>query len=305
MSRVSPIEDIAGELMQGAIDMHLHVNPHLAPQNHALHAVDLARACKEVGMKAVAIKDVGFPTTASAYFANRLVPGFQTCGSLVMNLVCGGINSRAVRAAIEHGDGARIIYFPTGDTLHHVIAREKIQYRAVNVPVDRTEAITILQNGELTAETVEVIRIIAEADVCLATGHLSAEETLQLVPKAREMGVRKMLILHPMWPMIGFRPEQLHELNRYGVFFEFDFCLCLPLMQFIHCEATIDPRDMLVMMRQLGVDRCVMSTDTGQTYAPPPPSAMKYFISVMLKCGATPDEIRQMVQTNPSMLLGV
>jgi len=307
MAHTSNVENIdlqALELLHGAVDLHVHANPHIAPQNHMLDAIELARMARDAGMAGMAIKDVTFPTIGTAYLVNKVVPGFRVFGSLVMNLVCGGVNPRAVFAAVNHAEGAKLIYFPTGDTLHHTIARERINYTGVNLPTSREQAITIVKDGKLTDETKDVLRIIAAADVCLVTGHLSPAETLILVAEAVSYGVKKILILHPMWQMIGFTRQQLAELRKFPVFFEFEFGLCLPIMQFIHSESQVDPREMLKTMREIGVEKCVMTTDTGQAYAPSPVAAMKYFIAVMLKCGATKDEIIAMTRKNPSALVG-
>ncbi|HEV8307060.1 MAG TPA: DUF6282 family protein [Methylomirabilota bacterium] len=43
------------ELLRGAIDVHVHANPHLFPQNHAQDVVALATQAKEAGMRALAI----------------------------------------------------------------------------------------------------------------------------------------------------------------------------------------------------------------------------------------------------------
>jgi len=295
----------AAELLQGAIDMHVHANPHVSPENHMADAVDLARAARDAGMKAMVIKDVTFPTTNTAYLVNKSVSGFRVFGSIVMNLVCGGINPRAVKVAVNHGDGAKVVYFPTGDTLHHVIARERITYTGVNLPVTREQAISVVKNGNLTPETIEVLQIIADADVCMVTGHLSPEETLTLVPRAIDIGVRRIIVLHTMWQMIGFTAEHIRELKKYDVMFEFEFGLCLPIMQFIHSEPTVDPRRMLQTMREIGVEKCIMTTDTGQAYAPSPAATMKYFIAVLLKCGARKEEIERMVRRNPAQLLNL
>ncbi len=297
------LDVLAGELLRGAIDMHVHANPHVASHHHMGDAVEIAQAARNMGMKGMVLKDTSFPTTATAYFANKCVPGFHTFGSIVLNLVCGGINPRAVAVAVEHGAGAKLVYFPTGDSLHHALAREKIQYTGINLPVAREQAITILRDGQLTPETLEVIRVIADANVCLVTGHLSARETVRLVPEALTRGVKKIIVLHTMWQMIGFTADDLKKLSTYPVYFEFEFGISLPLMQFIHCETPVNPRRMLEVMREIGVHKCIMTTDSGQAYAPSPPAAMKYFIAVMLRCGATEDEVRQMVAVNPAKLL--
>ncbi len=299
------IDEQAAELLHGTIDMHVHANPHVSAENHMLDAIEIAKLARDAGMRAMVIKDVTFPNTGTAYLVNKIVPGFRMFSSLVMNLVCGGINPRAVSVAVNHGDGAKIIYFPTGDALHHVIDREKINYTGINLPLTRDEAITVTKDGKITKETLEVLEIIAGADVCLATAHVSPEETLTVVPKAMEMGVKKILISHTMWRMLGFTKDHLDELKKYDVFFEFEFQLCLPLMQFIHEESQVNPNDIIKTMRAVGIERSVMNTDTGQAYAPSPSAAMKYFIAVLLKCGVKGEEITQMAGRNPATLLGI
>src|SRR5205085_1336040 len=115
----------ATELMIGGIDVHIHANPHVFPQSHAQDVIALARQAHEAGMRALVIKDIGFATTGTAYVATRLGPGIPVYGAHVMNLATGGINPRAVWVALNHGDGARVIHFPTGDSRNHFNYRKR------------------------------------------------------------------------------------------------------------------------------------------------------------------------------------
>jgi hypothetical protein len=58
-------------------------------------------------------------------------------------------------------------------------------------------------------------------------------------------------------------------------------------------------------MRAVGPENCIMSTDFGQIFNPPPVEGMRMYIENMLRCGITEDEITQMVKKNPARALGL
>ena len=51
-------------------------------------------------------------------------------------------------------------------------------------------------NGQVLPEVVKVMEICAEADIIFATGHASSEESITLVRKAHEVGVKRIVITH-------------------------------------------------------------------------------------------------------------
>ena len=218
-------DQLSQELMNNSIDMHIHGNPHVQPENHMADVFEFARNARDFGMKALVFKDVSFPTMSTAYLVKKTVPGIQVFGSLVLNLSCGGINIFAINAAIEHVEKPKVIWFPTGDALHHVEERAKINYKGINPQISVDEAISIVENGEITLETENVLEQIFKNDICLATGHLFPNETMKLVERANKIGIKKIMITHSMWKMIGFNLDQLKHLTKLGAFLEFDLQL--------------------------------------------------------------------------------
>lgn len=293
----------AGMLLRGAIDLHCHVNPHYRPEIHSQTALAYAEQARNAGMRAIVLKDVGPPTTGTAAVVNSLVQGIEVYGSLVMNLCNGGINPAAVARCLEHGDGARIIFFPTGDTLNHTLYREKF-YAGVNPPTPKEKAIAILRDGKLLPEVHEVIDLVAAADRCLATAHLSPPEILALVEAARSRGVRKILVSHALWKMVGLSLDQIRTLVEMGALIEVEAGLTMPFMWFIHGEPPLDPRQAVALIRSLGAESVVVSTDLGQAYSPVPVEGYRMFLAALLKCGVTPAEIEGMACRNPARLLG-
>lgn len=293
-----------GELMRGAIDVHVHANPHIFPQNHVQDVIALAAEAKEAGMRALIVKDVGVPTTGAAYVVSRLGSGIPVYGSYVMNLANGGINPRGVLVALNHGDGAKVVYFPTGDTRNHFRYRQKY-YAGINLPVTEEQSITVLRDGRLIPEVREVIALVKEYNACLASAHLAAQETHAVVKEAKAQGLERIIISHARWAMTGLSIEDLREFARLGCFIEFEFGLMMPFMYFIHGEPPADPREYVAAMRGVGPEQCFISSDLGQLYSPSPVEGLRSYVAILLKCGMSAKEIQMMLQRNPARILGL
>jgi len=292
------------ELLRGAIDVHVHTNPHLLPQNIAQDVVALAAQAKEAGMRALAIKDVGVPTTGAAYVVTRLGPGIPVYGSYVMNLANGGLNPRGVQVALTHGDGAKIIYFPTGDTLNHVRYRKRF-YAGINLPLPEEQAVTAMKDGRLVPEVREIIALVKEHDASLATAHLSAAESHAVVREARNQGLRRIIVSHAKWAMTGLTLEDLKDFAGQGCLVELEASLMMPIMYFVHGEAPADPRDIAATMRAVGPEHCLMDSDLGQLYSPLPVEGLRTYVAMLLKCGLSAKEIEVMLHRNPARILGL
>lgn len=68
----------------------------------------------------------------------------------------------------------------------------------------------------LLPEALEVLDLVAKADRCLATAHLSPSEILPLLEEARARGVRRIIISHALWRMVGLTRDQLRSLVTLG-----------------------------------------------------------------------------------------
>jgi Family of unknown function (DUF6282) len=304
MTLAAPASQEVDELMVGAIDVHIHSNPHTFPQIHAQDMIGLAHQAHQAGMRAMIVKDIGPTTTGAAYIISRTGPGIPIYGAHVMNLATGGINPRGVAIALQHGDGAKVIHFPTGDTLNHFNYRKKF-YAGVNLPLTEEQAITVFKDGQLIPEVKEVISLIKEHGAFLATSHLSAEETHAVVKAAKDQGLDRIIISHARWAMTGLKLDDLKHFASLGCLVEFEYCLLTALMHFVHGEAPQDPRETVKTIKEVGVDRCFISSDLGQLYSPLPVDGMRTFVAVLRRCGMTADEIRIMFHRNPAEIAGL
>jgi len=296
--------DQVNELMVGGIDVHIHTNPHTFPDIHAQDIIGLAQQAHQAGMRALVVKDIGVSTTGSTYVITRLGPGIPIYGAHVMNLATGGINPRGVWIALNHGDGAKVIHFPTGDTLNHVQYR-KAFYAGVNPPIADELAITAVRDGKVLPEVKEVIDLIKQKGAFLATSHLSAAESHLVVKQAKEQGLDNIIISHAMWAMTRLTLEDLKHFASLGCLIEFEYCLMAPLMNFVHGEPTADPRNIVKAMKEVGIQSSFISSDLGQIYSPLPVDGMRTYISILQRCGVSDDDIKIMFHRNPARISGL
>ncbi len=289
-SRVDPT--LVDELMQGAIDTHVHAAPDLVARK--MDDVGLVREVAAAGMAGYVSKNHQVPTAGQAALASQLQPGVRVYGSIVLNAAVGGINPEAVQVAL--GLGARIVWLPTIGAEHHQeLALTSERARRVGGGTKAAPVRVVEDNGRLVPALYDVFDLVRDANAVLETGHLSVEEIVAIARQARARGVRVM-ITHPESALVEMPGEVQEELAGIGCFFE-------------HCygnmvgQWTASPEQMAANIRIAGVECCVMATDFGQAANPTPPEGLRSFITVMLEQGLSAVEVRRMVSENPRSLL--
>ena len=192
------------ELMQGAIDLHIHSAPSLFPR--LVDHVEVAEGARKMGMRAVVLKCHHGYTSDRMHFVRKMVSGIDMYGGVVLNNAVGGINPFAVEAAISYG--AKVVWFPTLSAKNHLdqmgapefgsSMSQKKKRKTIEKPI------TVLdEKGGLIPEVYEVIDLIAEHDILLATGHLSIPEARLVIKAAKERGVRRIEVQHPEYIING------------------------------------------------------------------------------------------------------
>ena len=242
-----------------------------------------------VGMKGVLLKSHHTLTSDRAWLVRQIEPNFEVFGSQVLNIPStGGLNPAAVETAI--GFGAKEIFMPTISAAHF------LRYKGE----DPRKGITILRkNGGLLPEVLQILDLIADANIILGTGHLSVDECRELVDVARKTGVRKILVTHPEWKPTRMPIEVQAELAGKGA-----------MMEHCHYATTtiggeLDPQEIAAQIRAVGAEHCVMATDHGNKLIPDPIEGMNTYVEEMTKAGISMTEIEKMTKENPKMLLGI
>ncbi len=289
----------ASELMQSAIDTHVHFKPESVTEYRVKHDVlEVVTSARDMGMRALVLKNQTFPSVGIAYLMNKLVEGIKIYGSIVLNKSVGGINPFAVEKAVVMGEGTpgefcKVVWMPTGSST------TDIEYYGKR----KAEAVPILREGRLIPEVKEILKMIAENKLVLATGHLNVNECMALIDQALCTGVMKIVLTHPhnVVPYIGI-PRQL-EFAAKGVLIEYCYVVCtqyyLKKYNFV-----ITPARIAMDIKHVGAENAIIVTDCGLDPGtnPNPAEAMKIFIEDLLGNGVTMEEIKTM-QRNAAKLL--
>jgi microsomal dipeptidase-like Zn-dependent dipeptidase len=281
-------------LITGAIDTHIHIGPE-SRLTRKQDALQLAKTAKETGMRAIMMKNREYGTAALASLVQGLVPEVGVFGSYTMDNEAGGLNPGAVLAWIKMG--ARYIWMPTATAANS--KGKVLRSRKLDLP---GEGITILEKGKLKPVVHEILKIVADNDVTLGTGHISPEEHFALVEEALKAGVKRVVLTHihcDQLTEVILTNEQIVKLVKMGAMVECCYWAC---------HNNIYNTDIKVMadaIKLIGPQHCVMATDFGQADNPVAAEGLEMFIKAMLENGIAEKDIETMVKKNPAKLLKI
>lgn len=290
------VSELAQQLLVGAIDLHVHTGPDVFPR--LVSDVEAARQARDAGMRAILIKSHVTITADRAKIATE-VTGFPVYGGVALNLPVGGINPHAVEMAIRMG--AKEVWMPTIHAAAYLACSGHVpMFKQVLRPGLR--GLSVLDGeGNILPEVDEVLDLVAKNDVALATGYLSVRESMKLVERARALGVKTIIVTHPLATFVNFTiSDMLEILEKRATMLEHNINDTTP--QIAH---PIEPIKIAQAIKAVGAHRSIMATDGGQVINPPPVEMMKRFVELMLGFGGSEEEIRVMVAENPARVLGL
>jgi len=240
-------------------------------------------------MRGVALKSKDYPTQPYAYLGKQQFPDLEPLGALCLDHDVGGMNPDAVKTSGRLG--ARVVWLPTFSSTMDMglVGRADMGISCFD------------REGELSKDTIAVLEQIKRYDMVLATGHISNEETMAVVRKAKDMEMKRIIITHPITAHRGGTPtmDMMKEYASMGCYIEHSLIGLMPRTQAITGEELADA------IRELGPQHCIMSSDFGQLWNPPPAYGMKMFVAMMLAQGLTDEEVEVMVKTNPASVSGL
>jgi hypothetical protein len=286
-------------VLRDGIDMHAHTAPALF--RRPWDDMELAKIAREYRMRGMVLKDHDASTTARAYYVGKEYRDVDAFGSIVLNRSVGGINPHVVEAAIHYG--AKMVFFPSNHSKWHSEFFGISDYPQLGRPQTQLSGpgVTVLgDDGKLTAEALKVIDIVADADVCLATGHLSLEEIRQVVDAANERGVKRVVVTHANWALCRLELDVQRELIANGAYLEYVAVSCVSPIFYEQ-----SPAELAEWITDIGSDRLVLSSDLGQVAGPPHPEGIRELIAALLDLGVPSDDLERMVKENPVHLLGI
>ena len=276
--------------LQGIVDTHTHGDPDSSARS--IDVLDLARIAKAAGMRAIVLKNHYAPTVQAAYLVSQIVPGIQIFGAIALDRAVGGVNPEAVRqAAAFKGKKLRVVWMPTFDS------ENDVTFSKQNRPFA-----SVQRDGKLLPETMEVLKIIARENIVLATGHSSAAEDLLLVREAKKLGINHIIVTHPLAKAQHMTIPEMQEAAKMGAYIELCGASLLPTQD---PNGKIPVEVYVNVIRSVGADHVILSSDLGQAINPVHTDGWKLFLDILRKKGISDKELDTMDKTNPAALLGL
>jgi hypothetical protein len=273
-------------ILEGALDIHVHFGPDPKVERRA-GAVEIALQARDLGMQGVVLKSHEYPTHPVAATTSDLINDVTVLGGIALDEEVGGLNVSAVKATANMG--GRIVWMPTYS------AKTDRETKGLD------GGITLLDSsGSLVSEVHSILEVIKSHDMVLATGHISTAESKALVSEARNMGIERVVVTHgtTMSFWTGMTVEDMKELAGMGAYIEHCLHVVMPTTH------RLDPKDLAKTIKEIGPEKCILSTDFGQDFHPMPGEGMRMGIATMLRSGLEEVEVGMLVKDNPSRLMG-
>jgi len=278
--------------LKGIIDMHVHSAPDI--RERAYTDIELMEAGIKVGARALVIKSHHGTTMNRAFLVNEFNKiihhgdnDFTLFGSITLNYAIGGLNPVAVETGLKMG--AKVVWLPTIHAANHLAKNGK------------TGGIECVRDGKVVEPLKNIIKLIKDYDVVLGTGHLSPAEIFVVVEQAKALGLDKIVVTHPEFHIVGMSHEdQVKIVKDYNVFLE--RCYAQPMGGGVYKSNLADN---LEIIREVGYQNILISTDGGQVENPLWQLALEEYLQYMSDRGVSDEQLDVMTRKIPAMLLGL
>lgn len=283
----------AWDLLDGAIDVHVHTAPDLIDRWGT--DLDLARAVRDAGMAGAVVKSHVVPTVARAAAVTESLGEDLLAGGIALNGSVGGLNPDAVEAALELG--AEIVWLPTAwSATHAAQARAAGTDRFIGQRVPGPdEQLTVLSDDGLHPAVGRIVDLVADADAVLGTGHVGPDGVAAVVDACADAGAT-CLVNHPFFRVVDLPIETQVRLADRGAIMEY-------------CGYAVESTDghsparVVDAVEAVGPDRALLATDFGQASNPPVEGLARY-AGALASAGLAESTLRTLLSETPHDLLG-
>lgn len=295
------------KLIEVSWDLHVHVGPDILPRKY--NVASLAEE-EEDKIQGIVVKSHAFPTQPAVSAEEGRHRKLKLVGSITLNNFVGGINPDAVIAsAVIHTGLPCIVWLPTIHAQNHYdkckgnyeippdwikdtnfITREKKEVTPIKI-VDK--------KGRLVPEAMTVLTTVKKTGCIIATGHLSWEEAAILTEKALKKGI-KVILTHATGRDIVMPLDVQKDLADKGAFVEY----CYVFWRDRDNPEDYPPEETTNNIKEIGVEQCIITSDTGQLGNPSPSACLKEWVKLLGSHGLREDHFYQMLVENPKRILG-
>lgn len=291
-------EQDVDELLWHAIDCHTHGGSD--PMERLLLEDDIGIDYTNAGMRAMVVKTWYTPSASRNALVQKYVNRYAEerglrptlCyGGVVLNYSMGGFNPEAVKKCLGF-PGMKYVWMPMVDSYHH--------RRVVYDDWSGFGLSFLDENRKVIPAMQEILRIIADNDLVLASGHYPYVDTAVLVEEARRVGVNRIEIIHPA------HIHSKHTIAEMKLQAERGAKLMLSglgTMAFPLHES--GPLYAARIVKEVGAENLIYGSDFGQLQNFPHIVANRWMAKLLLAYGVTKEEIRQVFQVTGARLLGL
>jgi hypothetical protein len=288
----------ADNLLEGAVDLHVHPSP--SPYPRRVDPIGAAEAAAEAGMRAIVLKSHHSDTAMLIAALHERGLGEIDCevyGGVVLNSQVGGINPHAVSLSLAMG--GRVVWLPTISSPAHLASTGHFPTATVELleeePIDVWGA-----DGELTAELATIVGLIADADAVLASGHVPPRSIVAAFEAAREAGVRRLVVNHPNF-IVDVGSEDARRLIDLGAYIEHEVSMYDESSRF-HAFGLETLEEWIELA---GPQRTILASDLGQSNNPLPPESLERIAERLVANGLGEGDVQSLLATNPARVLGL
>jgi hypothetical protein len=281
------------DVLIGTVDMHMHTKPDVL--DRSVTDIEAARQAQKCKMKAILIKCHETITGDRAQIAQEIT-GFPVFGGIALNHPTGGLNIHAVRTALDMK--CKVVWMPTVHAVQYLKHVSSVPSFAKRIPKGLTGIPLVDGSGRLLKTLEPILDLLGERNATLATGHIGRDEALPLLEAAKKKGLKRLVVSHPLADFLDFTEEDLKSFVSEGIYLE--HCFVFTTSQLAH---PIPMSKIANIIRTIGCDKTIISSDGGQAINPPPVKMFSDFITQLKKEGFSTNDINTMAVRNPSTLL--
>lgn len=298
--------------VKDAIDIHCHA--HEGQQN----PFDLAKRASKAQMKGILFKSLPGDNPArsvqavqedvSRFAEEEQIEPIRCWAGFVCGRQMAPVSPKLVREMIDAGVVAVWLPVFTHAITLHTVGTYRRFLEGNNTPgwvepMPWEKALSLGHynldgNGELKPEVREIVRICTDNNVALFFGHATPRETYKLAEAAERAGLQRMVVDHPYSPFINLTVDDMKELSKSGVLFNFTYDELSPLLG-------VDPQIMYNTIRAVGPEHFTLSSDAGEPLFPDSVEAMRLIRGYMEAFGLTKDELYTVCTRNPAKVVGL
>lgn len=282
----------------GVIDVHVHSAPDVF--GRSITDLEVAQIARRKGMRGLVLKNHVATTADRAALVMTQVPGIEVWGGIVLNNAVGGLNPAAVEWMHRMSGGrGKVVWLPTFDSDKHV-----------KTLVNKDQSgIVVAPNGVVVPQVEEILKIIARENLVLATGHIHPEEVVAVTKKAKELGVKNIMVTHGLTNIPGLSMDQAKEVAANGGMIEICYLQFMtgPNAQYAWMKhwSEVSAKIVAEQVKQLGAKSLILSTDLGQQGMMTHPDGVENMIAAVKAAGVSDEDIDMMLRKNPARLLGL